>query len=141
MRETRTDHAITCVVLILSAIVTVILLSIAFSAFAGGKHHDHYPVYVPQTTSTAVTDTFNTYNTYEVDKCQGIEEGQAAAAAPVYMGTDSPQMAFGAGECGGDWAGSIRGGLRIQKNLMINGNWTFSEDVNAFGIGGTVVFK
>jgi hypothetical protein len=57
------------------------------------------------------------------------------------MGTEHPQLSGGMGECGGDWAGSIMGGLRITNNMLINGNWAFDDRVNAFGFGATWIFK
>ena len=75
------------------------------------------------------------------NQCQGIPIAMAAANNQMYMGTNKPQLSGGMGECNGNWAGSLMGGMRIRNNLMINGNWAFDDNVNAFGFGATFIFK
>ena len=75
------------------------------------------------------------------DDCQGIPIAMAVGNNQMYYGTDNLQVSGGMGTCDDNWAGSIMGGMRVNNNMMINGNWAFDEKVNAFGFGATFIFK
>jgi hypothetical protein len=130
--------------LVTQIIITAFLLSVVTVASAD-KYHPH-PHTVPEVTVPVTLDVNEVTNVndianYTYDDCQSVAIGQAAASAQMYFGTNKPQISLGMGECGGDWAGSLRGGMKLRNNLMFNGAWSFDEDVNAFGLGATFIFK
>ena len=120
------------------------------------KYHRWYPEptvittqYVTEVTEVTnvteqvnVTDEVNTYNNYTADECQGVAIAMAGANNQMYYSTSKPQVSLGVGECHGEVAGSLMFGVKLGKNLpLLNGSIAVDEDVSAFGIGGTWVFK
>ena len=128
-------------------------------ALAGGWQHKHEvdvtvnqepqdinivieqePVQVDLTGLTGLSAVDQTNYTTGYNDCQGIPVAMAAANNQMYN-VKSLQVSGGMGTCGGEWAGSIMGGMKVRNNMFINGNWAFDEKVNAFGFGATWVFK
>ena len=132
-----------------------LILAIAFllsGSVLADKYQHHYfyePIYIPveqpqATEVTNVTEVVNTTNieNYTGDHCQGVAIAQAGANNQMYMGTSKPQASIGLGECGGDWAGSAMFGIKpCQDCPMLNGNWAFDDNINAFGLGATFIFR
>ena len=128
--------------LLATTLANFLINFIAWTANAD-KYDNHY--YPPVTTyMTEVTELVNTTNieNYTPDTCQGIAIAQAGANNMMYLGTHKPQLSLGVGECDGQMAGSIMFGVKPCKNCpMINGSWAMDENVNAFGVGATIIFK
>ena len=143
------------------AFIAVILIYAIFTSDAQGAspHHD---VPAPVTYVTEVYETYNVTETvyatdeqiaqaleaaspttysYTPDDCQGVAIAQAGANNVMYMGTDKPQISLGLGECGGEFASSLMGGIRLNNKLMLTGSWARDEDVDAYGVGLNMVFK
>jgi len=126
-----------------------IIFAMAHYAYADNPHHeehdtyDTYNTYNEYVTTEQVTDIVNTTNieNYSPDQCAGVAIAQAGANNQMYFGTKKPQMSFGVGECNGEFASSLMFGMRINNNLLLNGSWGADNDVNAFGMGATWVFK
>ena len=127
----------------------IILLLISTVAFADNRHqHNYEPVNIPVILDfSTINDTNLTTQTVETtqlttfDDCQGVSMAMAAGNNQMYFGTNKPQASIGVGECGGDVAGSLMFGMKLRNNIMLNGSWGFDERVNAFGVGGTFIFK
>ena len=130
-----------------------ILLLISLSALASDRHHWAPPAptvtevtnvtdVVNVTELTNTTDIVNEYNNYVNDRGQGVAIAMAGANNQMYLGTHKPQLSLGIGECGGEVAGSIMFGMKPCKNCpLINGSIAIDNDVDAYGIGGTWLFK
>jgi hypothetical protein len=124
---------------ILSAFVVVLALA-SMPLLADNPHHGHVTEVVTEVTE--VTEMMNTYNNYTIDTCQGVAIAQAGANNHMFMGAHKPQLSLGLGECGGNIAGSIMFGMMINKRWpMINGSIAIDENVKAYGLGMTVIFK
>ena len=132
---------------LLLTFIFVILTMCATNSIADWRHNYTPPVttytnHVTEVTElTEITDVVNTYNNYNVDECGNTAIAMAGANNQMYMGTDKPQLSLGVGECNGELASSLMFGMKLNKNLMLNGSWAADEDVNGFGVGATVIFK
>ena len=142
------------------AFIAVVLIYAIFTSDARGAspHHDHP---APVTYVTEVYETYEVTETvyatdeqiaqaldtvspsvaYTPDDCQGVAIAQAGANNVMYMGTDKPQISLGLGECDGEFASSLMGGIRLNNKLMLTGSWARDEDVDAYGVGLNMVFK
>ena len=117
-----------------------LILLFPLTVFAGDYYrYDPQPINVPVVLDfSTLNDTLGTTETPVYNDCQSVAIGQSASAAQMYNVRD-PQVAFGLGECGGEWAGTVRGGMKV-KNLILNGGWSFDEKVNTFSFGTTIVW-
>jgi len=148
MRITINNDKLHAFILFFFAIVFVLALSLAFAtlAFAGNPHHDHEEPVANVTNVTHVFElpdiTANTYNTYETDSCQGVAIAQALGNNHLSAVTHKTQASLGAGECNGEYAGSLMLGIKPNKKWpLISGSYAIDEDTESFGAGATWVFK
>ena len=137
-------------------ILAIVLIYVCFVSDARGGNPHHYvtetrvielqPVVTYETNVTEqvnITELVNTTNIehYSPDQCQGVAIAQAGANNQMYMGTKKGQLSLGVGECNGDMASSLMFGARVNANLFLNGSWATDNEVNAFGVGATWIFK
>lgn len=140
---------------IMAGIVCLVMVTAKAYAEPPWQHQHDQPFYLiqenyyvppheePAEDAVNVTEVVNTTNieNYTPDYCQGVAIAQAGTNNQMYMGTRKPQLSVGLGECGGDLASSLMFGVGVSNNLMINGSWATDNEVNAFGVGATVIFK
>lgn len=123
------------------------LFFIALPSFADDPHRRWVPTQITEVTEvtnitelTNTTDIINEFNNY--NRCQGVAIAQAGANNQMYLGTHKPQLSLGIGECGGEVAGSLMFGMKPCKNCpLINGSIAVDDDVDAYGIGATFIFR
>lgn len=143
MMDTTMKQLITAVIL---SLLTMIVIGCCFKVQAECWHCDDDPQPVTNnyiTNEYVTTSTIDSDYSYEADKCQGVPMAMAVGNNQMYMGTNKPQASIGFGECDGKLAGSAMFGVKPCPNCpLINGNWAFDDnDVNAFGLGATFIFK
>jgi hypothetical protein len=138
----RDDKYILFVSLTVVAVVCVACLLASFTARADRVDNHYYPQEVPviNNYTTNVTE-ITEYSRLQDYDCNGVAIAMAGANNTMNFGTLKPQVSIGIGECNGELASSLMGGVRLSNNLFINGSWATDESVNSFGIGGTWVFK
>jgi len=126
----------------------VLLAFAVFFSIAQQASADHRYYYPPvQATSVTevvnVTELVNTTNidNYTPDTCQGVAIAMAGSNNTLHFGTDHPQLSLGIGECNSDLASSLMFGMKVNKNMMLNGSWATDNEVNAFGVGVGIIFK
>ena len=127
----------------MKTILLIFVVTLAFVACVkADRYHHHHSLDLTVTPTTTQTTNVTETIYYEADKCIGVPLAMAVGNNQLYMGTDKPQASIGVGECGGSLAGSAMFGMKLRNNLMVNGSWGFDDnDVNAFGLGATFVFK
>lgn len=129
---------------ILAACIALSAISFSSVVNADGSHYWEKRI-VEVTNITELTNTteiIDTYNNYVNDQCQGVAIAQAGANNQMYLGTHKPQLSLGIGECDGEVAGSLMFGVKPCKNCpLVNGSIAIDDDVDAYGLGATWIFR
>ena len=129
-----------------------LLMMFATVALADNPHHNDtvtnvyntYDTYVTNVTEEQrITDLVNTTNisNYTQDECNGVAISSAIGNNHMSLATNKPQLSFGVGNCRDEFAGSIMFGVKAGKNALINGSYAKDENVNAIGLGLTIILK